>query len=161
MDPFLYRTLGARYNNIRLLRLLPGAGDDQIRCEVFHYQLRHERAFGLYEALSYVWGLSDAASNPTILLRYDDETPGLWHNHKVTKNLSFALSRLRDPDLPRILWIGESSVPLFLLSRGIKLSLDSPRCHLYQSGRHRRTCITGSHHGANIRLCSLCSCMAG
>jgi hypothetical protein len=41
---------------IRLIRLLPGAFDDDIQVEIFHEPLSEER-IPEYEALSYVWGL--------------------------------------------------------------------------------------------------------
>jgi hypothetical protein len=56
MERYIYQPLAQGSNHIRLLRLLPGHGEDDIRCDIFDYGLRLERPFGLYEAISYTWG---------------------------------------------------------------------------------------------------------
>lgn len=96
-----YRPLRAGPNNIRLIQILPGVGDAGIVCEVFQYTLRNDKAFGLYEALSYVWGDYDKPRH--ILVKNSEDLA--YRNFTVTQNLYTALRRLRDPDLPRTFWI--------------------------------------------------------
>jgi hypothetical protein len=99
MERYSYQPLGPEPYSIRLLRLLPGSGENEIRCGIFHYALRTERAFGLYEALSYVWG--DADDTRRVLVRDQDDMEDRYLD--VTINLFAALRRLRDPDLLRTL----------------------------------------------------------
>lgn len=101
LQPYRYRPLRAGPNNIRLLQILPGAGTADIFCQVFQYTLRTEKAFGLYEALSYVWG--DSADPQHILIRNAEDEH--YSKFSVTRNLYAALCRLRDLDLPRTFWI--------------------------------------------------------
>ncbi|KAJ4401111.1 hypothetical protein N0V91_008133 [Didymella pomorum] len=68
---------------------------------VFQYTLRNEKAFGLYEALSYVWGDFDNTHDPLVRKSEDSE----YRSFTVTYNLYAALYRLRYPDLPRTFWI--------------------------------------------------------
>jgi hypothetical protein len=102
MGRYIYSPLAQGPTHIRLLRVLPGADDDEIKCEIFHYTLRAERASALYEALSYVWGPESNEPCRIFLRNTDDEQ--YWYLD-VRPNLLAALRRLRDPDLPRILWI--------------------------------------------------------
>ena len=101
LQPYEYRPLRPGPNNIRLLQILPGAGDAQIFCHVFQYTLRTEKACGLYEAVSYVWG--DSADPHQIRVRNAEDE--YYRTLSVTKNLFAALLRLRDADLPRTLWV--------------------------------------------------------
>ena len=84
-------------DSIRLLRLMPNENDTaNIRCELFEYALREsDKATHPYEALSYVWGNSDKRQ------------PIFIENQclAVTLNLHAALLRLRDHDIPRIIWV--------------------------------------------------------
>lgn len=96
-----YRPLRPGPNNIRLLQILPGVGDAKVVCQVFQYTLRNEKAFGLYEALSYVWG--DFKNPHEICIRNAEDSE--YRSFTVTRNLYGALRRLRDSDLPRTLWI--------------------------------------------------------
>lgn len=100
-QPYEYRPLRNGVNNIRLLQILPGTGSADICCQVFQYTLRIEKAFGLYEALSYVWG--DAASPEQIWVKNAEDEH--YRMFSVTQNLYGALHRLRDADLPRTVWI--------------------------------------------------------
>jgi hypothetical protein len=104
MERYTYRSLVTRPQNIRLLYLLPGHDEEDIRCELIHYRLRPERPLGLYEALSYVWG--DQNDIRRIRIRNADDFEFRYLN--VTVNLYAALLRLRDPELRRTLWIGRS-----------------------------------------------------
>jgi hypothetical protein len=45
MERYTYPPLASELYRIRLLRLLPGSTEEDIRCEIFHYTLRVERAF--------------------------------------------------------------------------------------------------------------------
>jgi hypothetical protein len=101
MQAYEYRPLRPGPNNIRLLQILPGTGDADVFCQVFQYTLRTEKAFGLYEALSYVWG--DSADPHQIRVKNAEDEH--YRTFSVTKNLFAALLRLRDADLPRTLWV--------------------------------------------------------
>ncbi|KAH6639674.1 heterokaryon incompatibility protein-domain-containing protein [Boeremia exigua] len=101
LQPYAYRPLRSGLNNIRLLQILPGTGSTEIFCQVFQYTLRIEKAFGLYEALSYVWG--DASDPQQIWVKNAEDEH--YCTFMVTRNLYGALHRLRDADLPRTVWI--------------------------------------------------------
>jgi hypothetical protein len=101
MQPFAYQSLVPSSCEIRLVRLLPDLFAEEIHCELFHHKLRFERKYGLYEALSYVW--SDSSDTKSIAMENPD-MPGYVYRD-ITHNLHAALKRLRDPDLPRVLWI--------------------------------------------------------
>ncbi|KAH8665167.1 heterokaryon incompatibility protein-domain-containing protein [Tricladium varicosporioides] len=87
----IYEELDEPSRMIRLLRLLPGHGD-QICCELMVVSLDSHPS---YESLSYVWG------NPKKTL------PITLNNHtvKVTTNLHDALRRLRSKMEPRLVWV--------------------------------------------------------
>ena len=106
MPPTFYAVSAYRFSRlrdgyIRLLRLMPDRNQHApIQCELFDYSLDHSltdarKMTHLYEALSYFWGSPDKRRSIFI-----DE--GCL---RVTENLHAALLRLRDPFLPRILWI--------------------------------------------------------
>ena len=84
-------------DRIRLLRLLPNADERAgIQCELFEYSLQESgKGTHLYEALSYVWGGSD---DPRSISVDGYDLP-------VTANLHAVLSRLRDRNIVRILWV--------------------------------------------------------
>jgi hypothetical protein len=96
---YKYRPLLAAENSIRLLQILPGALDTDIHCQIIDYTIRNEQVSGLFEALSYVWG--DAADRRPIYVS-DHATSGRLD---ITSNLYVALQHLRDPALPRLMWI--------------------------------------------------------
>jgi Heterokaryon incompatibility protein (HET) len=77
---------------IRVVHLLPGQWDDEIRCELHTVSLD---ALPIYEALSYVWG--NPKTTRTILL---DSI-----SFNVTDNLAAALRRLRKQTKKRVIWI--------------------------------------------------------
>jgi hypothetical protein len=106
MERYNYRSLTTEPQNVRLLYLLPGSDQEDIRCEIIHYRLRPERPSGLYEALSYVW--DDQKVTQSIRVKDADELE--FHCLDVTTNLYAALLRLRDPELRRTLWIGRLSL---------------------------------------------------
>ena len=84
-------------DSIRLLRLMPSEDDTaNIQCELFEYALKEsDKATHLYEALSYVWGGLDKRQSIFIDNQY----------LAITLNLHAALLRLRDRDIPRIIWV--------------------------------------------------------
>lgn len=79
-------------DEIRILDLLPGQQDAELRCELRVVSSNDEPQ---YEALSYVWGpgLKDCVA-------YVDSL-----EVKITDNLHDALRRLRDPSEKRVLWL--------------------------------------------------------
>jgi hypothetical protein len=79
----------------RVIHLLPGPWDDEIRCELHTISLN---AQPIYEALSYVWG------NPDITREILLDGIGF----KVTRNLAAALRRLRNQTKTRVIWIDAS-----------------------------------------------------
>lgn len=92
LNTFRGPPLGPR--TIRLLRLLPGSKDDKIQCQLFEYEFR-QKAQWHYDALSYVWG--DQRQTKRIVVDG-------WHVN-VTVNLHAALTRLRDQENERVMWI--------------------------------------------------------
>ena len=81
---------------IRLLRLLPGTGTEQIQCDLIPKQSGIS-----YEALSY------SAGNPedTVTIKL------CGHDFKVFTNLGAALRELRQKE-PRVLWIDQICIYL-------------------------------------------------
>jgi len=101
MERYAYHRLPPGEQRIRLLHILPGSGTNDIHCKMFNYQININRPFGMYEALSYRWG------DPTGPRKIYIQNSGLatFRSLDVTKNLYAGLQRLRDPDLPRTVWI--------------------------------------------------------
>jgi hypothetical protein len=97
MPQYQYRALSKKLDSIRLLRLLPAAGQEaEIRAELLEYNLdEFQGSSHPYEALSYVWG--DPSRSRSIFLEGE--------LFKVTSNLYAALLQLRDHSFPRIIWI--------------------------------------------------------
>lgn len=94
---YRYSPLSQNPDTIRLLRLLPGKDKlENVQCELFEYTLRESSATShLYEALSYVWGSEE---NPKFITVDDQKLA-------VTQNLYVVLLRLRDDNIPRIIWV--------------------------------------------------------
>ncbi|KAE9369872.1 HET-domain-containing protein [Stipitochalara longipes BDJ] len=88
-----YTALDADKNEIRLIRLLPGRGREQIRCVMFHSSL--DSSDVSYEALSYTWGSKLFLGKISLNGR----------PFSVTSNLRAALGRLRHEDESRLLWV--------------------------------------------------------
>ena len=97
MSRFVYPPLPTGSNRIRLLRLLPGSDEAEVRCEIFDYYLPNINASCPYEALSYVWG--DASNRKQVFIGSENNCLD------VTFSLFTALQRFRDRQLPRILWV--------------------------------------------------------
>ncbi|PYH69924.1 HET domain-containing protein [Aspergillus vadensis CBS 113365] len=90
--------LESPHSTTRMIRLLPNKDKDaEIECELFNYDLTSGGGADshLYEALSYVWG-SNTRSRTIVLNSCV---------FPVTENLYFALSRLRNRQLGRVLWV--------------------------------------------------------
>jgi hypothetical protein len=100
MAPYCHAPL-LQPNGIRLLRLLPTKEDSKnIQCELFECALRpSDGAARPYEALSYVWGSTLKPESITIVDQKRDR------QFAITQSLHAALLRLRDHDIPRIIWI--------------------------------------------------------
>ncbi|KAM0139052.1 hypothetical protein ACHAP3_003320 [Botrytis cinerea] len=84
-------------NTIRLLCLMPSEDlTAPIECRLHIYPLeKSNKATHIYQALSYVWGISETFQSVII-----DEKPLL-----VTANLHAALLQLRDRTFERIIWV--------------------------------------------------------
>ncbi|KAK0707273.1 heterokaryon incompatibility protein-domain-containing protein, partial [Lasiosphaeris hirsuta] len=76
---------------IRLLRVEPGSENEPVRCSLSIGKLQR----GGYEALSYCWGTKPANRH---ILCDNQQFP-------VTENLLMALTRFRNTEQPRTLWI--------------------------------------------------------
>ena len=81
--------------SIRLVRLLAGARNDIIRCEIDMADIENDLA---YEAVSYVWGASE--HKPSIQISCERGDSEL----EIPKNLEGALRRFRHPTSTRTLW---------------------------------------------------------
>ncbi|KAK4097693.1 hypothetical protein N658DRAFT_500207 [Parathielavia hyrcaniae] len=78
------------FHSFRTLELLPGSGDDSLRCN-----LRvHVNETVDYEIISYVWGKPEKSHS----IRVNGKRMA------ITANLHAVLRRLRLPDRPRVLW---------------------------------------------------------
>ena len=96
MDPYRYSPL-SKFDNIRLLQVLPGRDPKKLRCKLLEYPLRSlDNSCHLYESLSYVWGSEDKPQSIII-----DDLSEL----KITQNLYNGLCRLQNSSFPRILWV--------------------------------------------------------
>lgn len=78
-------------HSIRILSVLPGSGNELIRCELQKAPL----ATAEYEALSYVWGSPEKPCR----IQCDGKTLN------ITQNLYVALLRLRDRSIAKHLWV--------------------------------------------------------
>jgi len=90
-------TLPTGPKHLRFLRLLRGAGDSQIECELTISKAEDEK----YEAVSWCWGRE--ARTKTIKILDKDRNPTL--KFLVSPNLEAALKCLRKDAVPRVLWI--------------------------------------------------------
>jgi Heterokaryon incompatibility protein (HET) len=109
MSEYLYSELSVP-DRIRLLRLLPSKVDqDHLQGELFEYALRpSDNGTRPYEALSYVWFDKRSEDNPednpqSIII--EDQRLKITQSLRITQNLHAALMHLRDPDIPRTIWV--------------------------------------------------------
>lgn len=79
-------------DTIRLMTLLPGSDEDEIRCTISYTR---QSEFPEYSAISYVWGTSDDSD---VILVNDCILP-------TKPNLYSCLRNLRNQDLPLQLWV--------------------------------------------------------
>jgi hypothetical protein len=84
-------------DKIRLLVLLPGAGESSLECKLVHSQFRNRAkdTRQMYEALSYMWGPLE----PALVITVNGKPCA------IRQNLWKALMALRHEDRPRTLWI--------------------------------------------------------
>jgi hypothetical protein len=92
MADLLYQPLSVEEWEIRLLSLLPGSWNDNIRCLLSTVSLGDDPE---YYALSYVWGERDSMTLISVN----------GNNFQVTPNLRAALRRLRSNDRVRRIWV--------------------------------------------------------
>lgn len=93
-ETYTYTPLDPTTDDIRLLILLPGDGDQaEIECLLNHISLAENP---LYESLSYAWG--DQSEEIGKLILEGKPFP-------ITSNLENALRQLRLPTEPRTLWV--------------------------------------------------------
>lgn len=104
MKLYNYQLLPTGPYNIRLLQILPGEEGTDIFCQIVNHTIRHNRAVGPYEALSYVWGDPNNRRRIYITESVRSDSKATYYL-EVTKNLYAALQRLRDPDYTRVIWI--------------------------------------------------------
>ena len=90
----LYEPLPQEPFSIRLLKVEPGVDQGDVRCSLSVFSL-NDAAQNQYEALSYVWGSSDAP----------DHVFCNGQRRRVTRNLGLALRRIRRPDKARDIWV--------------------------------------------------------
>ncbi|VUC35938.1 unnamed protein product [Clonostachys rosea] len=88
----IFHPLNPDKSEIRLLTISPGTDQDDLRCSL---EVRSLLSNPKFEALSYVWG--DATIKHKIIL---ENAP-----YEITSSLRSALYRLRQPSLPRIVWV--------------------------------------------------------
>ncbi|KAK5988410.1 Protein NO VEIN-like protein [Cladobotryum mycophilum] len=92
---YTYRPLA--FEEIRLMELLPGSDEDELRGKVHHYNITASD-LPAYHSLSYVWGLATAGMGGHSL-KTDD---GII---EITPSLDLALRRLRAPGQSTWLWV--------------------------------------------------------
>ena len=101
MPAYRYSSLSQADSVIRLLRLLPSSNNPEVlKCELFECRLHMQATSHPYEALSYVWGSENKPNSISLVTQQNEE-----QELPVTQSLYLALLRLRDYDIPRILWV--------------------------------------------------------
>lgn len=90
--PTIHYTPLSSAHEIRLLRVQPGSGSDNIKCTLHSSQLNHELK---YEALSYMWGPSHCLQSVEVNGQACAVRENLWQ----------ALKHLRSRHEERMLWI--------------------------------------------------------
>lgn len=84
--------------SIRLLNLLPGRYEEELRCELWQRELEHA---GVFECVSYVWGDVSDRSRITICTKGNGDS---LQSLLIPKNLDLGLRRFRSEVNSRILW---------------------------------------------------------
>ena len=93
LGEYKYLDLDSAIDEIRLLKLEPGSGDDTIRCWIEHVAVGSTYD---YTALSYTWGSG---------IKPDSITINNSYNLNITANLKDALHQFRHETKSRKLWI--------------------------------------------------------
>lgn len=92
-DTFEYEPMSDNSGHtIRLLSILPGSGDEPLRCRLFNFSLQDK---GHFEAISYAWGSLPATEK----IELDGK---LFH---IRQNLRECLVQLRRPHMLRKVWV--------------------------------------------------------
>ena len=106
MSSYTYSPLDVIASKIRLLTLLPGPFEADIRINLDSTVLSEDHV-PQFEALSYAWGSSETPAEVFISLekrRIAATAPAGVRTLAVTQNLATALRYLRYGDRPRVLW---------------------------------------------------------
>lgn len=98
--PSIYKPLEPGVKTIRLLELLPGAFENDLRCSLRTVALDDKP---YYEALSYTWGAWDEGR--TLKIRPANQWMSRSTEIPITNNLFRALRRLRRLVTIRVLWV--------------------------------------------------------
>ncbi|KAK5701352.1 hypothetical protein LTR17_022682 [Elasticomyces elasticus] len=132
----IYSNLGL--HKIRLLHLLPGDWNDEIRCVVFEADLQRQNVD--YEAVSYTWG---EPTRPKHTVHISSSSSGriprtAGNVMEVSEGTFEALRRLRPgkEQVPRTLWIDAICV-----SRVVGLALESTRYTLFQLAEFQQAAV--------------------
>lgn len=90
--------------DFRLLTILPGSGDELIKCHIDTFDLPrgNDRTQICYEALSWTWGEHEGRSVISIVERGPGNERRLF---SVRRNLYRALKNLRSSKQPKVLWV--------------------------------------------------------
>ncbi|KAM7210539.1 Heterokaryon incompatibility protein (HET) domain containing protein [Rhypophila decipiens] len=99
MSTYQYKPLPV--NHIRLVQLLPNGDDNApLRCQLLDYPILSGKiGCHLYDALSYIWGPPPNTREIEVL-----DASDCWIL-SIRENCHAALVRLRDPVLPRFIWV--------------------------------------------------------
>jgi len=104
---FSYQDLDESSDEIRLIKLNPGTGDQSISCSLMHTSLNDLRL--PYEALSYCWG--DPRNRQDIFLHLSETDKISKSTLSIASNLYSALKSLRPQSgPPRLFWIDAVSI---------------------------------------------------
>ncbi|CAK1366007.1 unnamed protein product [Cercospora beticola] len=109
----IYRPLCTELQQIRLLTILPGSGDEELRCHLSTASLHHElRPF--YETISYAWGDRDLRANVVV------NNSAL----NVPRGTKDAIRCMRLADDERVVWIDAICINQNdILERGAQVSM--------------------------------------
>jgi hypothetical protein len=106
MERYNYRPLLPAKHSIRLVQIQPGLPGTEVHCRMIDYTIRDDRVSGVFEALSYVWGETTDPKKVFVTDIHSTDQPDAPQQYlDITSNLYHALQELRDPTLPRIMWI--------------------------------------------------------
>jgi hypothetical protein len=145
MSEDLYSELSLpRPDLIRLFRLLPPSekDPDTLRGELFKCALqRSDKATRPYEALSYVWYIPNSENTPQRIIINNQLL-------EIKPNLYTALLHLRDPGIPRILWVDAICIYIYIYQQ---------RCATRHIRRCRPPILAVPHFPRPIMLAFTCA----